>query len=313
MDHEPSNTGNDLIAIGERAVGADLVQTVDGRELHAFLRVGKDFSNWMKDRIAQYGFAEGVDFVIYANSGENTGRGRRAKEYALTLDMAKELSMVERNDQGKAARRYFIECERRAKAGEGPRPDFDRIIEQQEANRQLTIQGARKASTEIVEAKNQMIGFMQKSLVQQMPNTWAHFLRRCFRAVFDRVAATENQTKQTHAALTKLAVRVDGVIDMANRAVQPGSINWTEWVNVSGVYAMANLNPPRRGLLSQQVQRSLDAFCKSTHRQAHMARMGFGGPPQNVWHVIAVKAWLDQGGRGLIESHIARHSTQQAA
>src|SRR5690606_14378984 len=52
--------------------------------------------------------------------GENPKGGRPAKEYALTIDMAKELSMVERNDKGKEARQYFIECERRAKAPVDP-------------------------------------------------------------------------------------------------------------------------------------------------------------------------------------------------
>lgn len=91
------------------------VQTVTARSLHSFLMIGKDFSNWIKDRIEQYGFMENVDFVVYAETGENPRGGRPTKEYAVSLDMAKELSMVERNEQGKKARQYFIECERRAK------------------------------------------------------------------------------------------------------------------------------------------------------------------------------------------------------
>lgn len=106
---------NALIQLTERAVGDAPVQTVDARELHGFLEVGKDFSTWMKDRIEQYGFSEGLDFLILPNFGENSKAGRPAKEYALTLDMAKELAMVERNAKGKQARQYFIECERRAK------------------------------------------------------------------------------------------------------------------------------------------------------------------------------------------------------
>ncbi|CAB4327682.1 MULTISPECIES: antA/AntB antirepressor family protein [unclassified Brucella] len=96
-------------------IGEGSIQTVNGRDLHAFLEVGKDFSTWIKDRIEQYGFAENVDFVIFPEIGEKSGRGRPSKEYALSLGMAKELSMVERNEKGKQARQYFIECERRAK------------------------------------------------------------------------------------------------------------------------------------------------------------------------------------------------------
>ena len=83
--------------------------SVNARDLYAFLEVGKDFSTWIKDRIEQFGFSEGSDFSPI--SGESTG-GRPSKEYTLSLDMAKELSMVERNDKGKQARQYFIECER---------------------------------------------------------------------------------------------------------------------------------------------------------------------------------------------------------
>lgn len=85
---------------------------VNARDLHAFLEVGRDFSNWIKARIFDYDFQENQDFIVYANLGENPNGGRPTIEYHLTLDMAKELSMVERNEQGRLARRYFIECER---------------------------------------------------------------------------------------------------------------------------------------------------------------------------------------------------------
>lgn len=110
---------NELIQVAERQIGGGTIQTVNARDLHAFMGVGKDFSTWVNDRIQQYGFVENQDFVIDSPVlGNQSGRGgdRRSKEYHLSLDMAKELAMVERNDKGKQARLYFIECERRAKA-----------------------------------------------------------------------------------------------------------------------------------------------------------------------------------------------------
>lgn len=89
----------------------DGVQTVNARELHAFLEVGKDFSTWMVDRIRQYGFEQGTDYS--PELGNNGQRGKPRTEYHLSLDMAKELSMVERNAKGRFARQYFIECEKR--------------------------------------------------------------------------------------------------------------------------------------------------------------------------------------------------------
>ncbi|MEG3089486.1 antA/AntB antirepressor family protein [Sphingomonas sp. PB4P5] len=114
------------LVLEKRKIGATPVETIDARRLHTFLGVGTDFKDWIARRIADYAFQDGADFCSYLS--ESTG-GRRAKEYALTLDMAKELSMVERNAKGKEARRYFIECERRAKMpgiSTGPRIDVAR-------------------------------------------------------------------------------------------------------------------------------------------------------------------------------------------
>lgn len=96
-------------------IGGGSIQTVNARDLHSFLEVGKVFGAWINDRIDQYGFVENQDFVVFSETGKNPNGGRPSKEYALSLDMAKELSMVERNEKGKVARQYFIECERRAK------------------------------------------------------------------------------------------------------------------------------------------------------------------------------------------------------
>lgn len=112
---------NEIIRVTEQKIGEGAVQTVNARDLHAFLEVGKDFSTWIKGRIEQYDFVEGRDFAKFEDlrspkSGSAKSRPQIAVEYALTLDMAKELAMVERNEKGKEARLYFIECERRAKA-----------------------------------------------------------------------------------------------------------------------------------------------------------------------------------------------------
>ena len=87
-------------------------QTVNARDLHEFLGVSTRFNDWIKNRIDQFGFIENQDFVTLT---ENLVNGGKQTEYHLSLDMAKELSMVERNEKGKQARLYFIECERRAK------------------------------------------------------------------------------------------------------------------------------------------------------------------------------------------------------
>lgn len=117
MEHMDTSTGNIPIRIEEGTINGDPVQTVNARDLHAFLEVGKMFAHWIKDRIEVFGFSENVDYVVFAETGNNPSGGRPAKEYAVTIDMAKELAMVERNEKGKQARQYFIACERKLKAG----------------------------------------------------------------------------------------------------------------------------------------------------------------------------------------------------
>ncbi|AYM03122.1 toxin Bro [Levilactobacillus brevis] len=87
--------------------GSDNV-AVNARGLHDFLEVGKDFSNWFKD-MTDYGFTQGEDFTPI--SAKSHG-GRPRIEYAMTLDMAKELAMIQRTEKGQQARRYFISAEK---------------------------------------------------------------------------------------------------------------------------------------------------------------------------------------------------------
>lgn len=89
---------------------------VSARELHAFLESKQDFSTWIKNRIDRYDLVENVDFIVFHKFVENPNGGRPQVEYVLTVDAAKELSMVEGNDKGKQARRYFITCEQKLKS-----------------------------------------------------------------------------------------------------------------------------------------------------------------------------------------------------
>lgn len=87
-------------------------QLVDARELHEKLESKRDFSNWITDRIEKYDFVENIDFTTILL--KSTG-GRPRVEYAITLDTAKEIAMVENNEQGRKIRRYFIEVEKKAR------------------------------------------------------------------------------------------------------------------------------------------------------------------------------------------------------
>lgn len=86
---------------------------VDGRELHEFLQIGTAYKDWFP-RMVEYGFVEGVDFCSKMSKTSPNG-GRPSINHDLTIGMAKEICMIQRNERGKQARLYFIECEKRLK------------------------------------------------------------------------------------------------------------------------------------------------------------------------------------------------------
>lgn len=102
------------------AIQNQSVQLVNARELHQILENGKQFTDWIQHRISKYGFTENLDFIgvhqiVNVESGFFGLRQKEIKEYHLTLDMAKELCMLERSELGRQARRYFIEMEKQSK------------------------------------------------------------------------------------------------------------------------------------------------------------------------------------------------------
>lgn len=85
-------------------------RVIIARELHEYLGSKQDFSTWIKNRIEKYRFIPNKDFIRYHKKME--ANNAKLIEYAITMDMAKELCMVENNDNGRIARRYFIEKEK---------------------------------------------------------------------------------------------------------------------------------------------------------------------------------------------------------
>jgi anti-repressor protein len=124
---------NDLIKID---INDQQQPIVSGRELHDFLDVGTEYAKWF-ERMSEYGFTAGVDFSPVLT--ESTG-GRPATDHAMTLDMAKELAMLQRNERGKQARQYFIAVE---KEYNSPEKTMARALLM--ADRQIKEMGAKLA------------------------------------------------------------------------------------------------------------------------------------------------------------------------
>lgn len=92
-------------------------QLVSGRELHEFLEIGTKYKDWFP-RMVEYGFDEEIDFVRVAQKrATNNSRNPVTTiiDHAISIDMAKEISMIQRTEKGKAARQYFIKCEKKLK------------------------------------------------------------------------------------------------------------------------------------------------------------------------------------------------------
>lgn len=111
MDGEEGGNGmNELIPTQQNEDGNILVS---GRDLHEFLEVNSNYTTWV-NRMVDYGFSENVDYVLLSENGMQKGSGGHNKQdHHIKLDMAKEISMLQRNEKGKQARLYFLDLERK--------------------------------------------------------------------------------------------------------------------------------------------------------------------------------------------------------
>ena len=109
------------------------IQLVSARELHEKLEITERFSQWFTKKVSKYDFIENEDYTSVKNfTVVNNGAKREIEDYAVTIDMAKELCMVQNNEQGRKYRRYFIECEKKLKQLQTPSYMIDDPIKRAE-------------------------------------------------------------------------------------------------------------------------------------------------------------------------------------
>lgn len=86
--------------------------TVSARDLHEGLDVGTKFATWFP-RMAEYGFTENVDYrICYPNLGSESHGGQNMVDYEISVDMAKQICMIQRSEKGKQYRQYFLDLEK---------------------------------------------------------------------------------------------------------------------------------------------------------------------------------------------------------
>lgn len=111
-ENEQQHNFAEMIPVISGVIGRQPASVVSAKALHNALDVGRVFASWFNSRVSQYAFISGMDFdQLTPERVEIIGAGRPEVDYAISVNMAKELAMVERNDQGRAVRRYFIQCE----------------------------------------------------------------------------------------------------------------------------------------------------------------------------------------------------------
>ena len=133
MSTHESTTSPLVLDLQYHPIAGVWTQTVDARKLYESLEVESRFNDWINNRIQEYGFLEGADFLFYLKISKTPGRPLH--QYFLTLDMAKELCMVERSPRGRQARQYFIACEQALHSGA-----FAQVLERIEA-RLVALEG----------------------------------------------------------------------------------------------------------------------------------------------------------------------------
>ena len=165
MEKDLKLVEGDIVPIYENKQGERLI---DARELHGALQIGRDFTTWIKGRISKYLFIEKEDYILtFTKIGERKNIIKH--EYFLTLDMAKELCMIENNEIGRKIRKYFIEIEKRYRTIiESPQTIFDIMhlalnqIEENEKKLKIVQKESKQNTQEIEEIKKKIDVIIQK-------------------------------------------------------------------------------------------------------------------------------------------------------
>ena len=109
------NFENNPIQFSNIVLAGEQQLAVNARDVHVALEVKSEFSHWIKKRISQCKFEENYDYMLLLKKEEQVSGAKYLNEYIISLDMAKHLGMMEKNDKGHEIRKYFIEQEKIAR------------------------------------------------------------------------------------------------------------------------------------------------------------------------------------------------------
>lgn len=168
-DDHTTDTTTIAIPFTQHTIGQDVQETVNARDLHGNLAIGKDYTNWIKAQIKSLQLIENVDFITFAQKGERKEGLRGATistEYFLTLDTAKHVALASRTAKGREIRDYFIAAEKRLRQGAHVLPSSQtQILENLLAlsRRQDTLTQAQEALAKTQAAQQQTQAAQQQA------------------------------------------------------------------------------------------------------------------------------------------------------
>lgn len=197
----------ELIKITRTRINAETVNAVNARDLWKKLEVKTQFNHWIGRRIKEYGFEEDRDFAVVKNDHGPNGQFQPI-EYLISLDMAKELAMVENNEQGRKIRRYFIEVEREFSNDGGNTEKLLEVIRRQE--RELF------ALEKENQAFRELLPDCEPGDISDITGRPRHYLRR--------IAATSKPTRRSFHKLNAALEAAEQVLPGFTDALADGRI-----------------------------------------------------------------------------------------
>ena len=137
------------LIIQKQTINHEEVNTINARKLHIELMVQSKFADWIKNRLQD--FIENIDYIHISKNLETSTGGTQVKEYYITIETAKHICMIERNEKGRQIRQYFIECENKLKTQNpfaiASRKDLLKLaLEQEEKIEKLAIENQKQES-----------------------------------------------------------------------------------------------------------------------------------------------------------------------
>lgn len=170
---------------------------VNSRDLYNFVGSKQQFTDWIKNRLDKWGFIENQDYIVFHNFMKNPEGGRPTTEYILTLDTAKEIAMVENNEKGRQARRYFIEVEKRYKQ------DISLLSpELQMLNRM--VQAMNKQELEMKQVKSD-IANIKENVVVEYKDDWRGKVNHVLKAIGYKTKNYQEIRNKSYETLEKRA------------------------------------------------------------------------------------------------------------